>query len=635
MGTSDYKIGYLSSLSNHNYSTMQPPIPSGTVLRDRYIVKHVIGQGGMGRTYTAQDTERFNETCVLKEFIPATQSPEIIAKAKELFQREANILYQIKHPQVPEFRATFEADGRLFLVQDYVEGKTYRALMNERRRQGDHFSETEIVKLLMQLLPILSYLHGRNIIHRDVSPENLMLRSQDQLPVLIDFGVVKEAVTQLHSQAGLPQSTMAGKLGYAPPEQMQSGRAYANSDLYALAVTSIVLLTGREPQELFDDHSLTWHWEQFTTVSPALAHVLNRMLGYKPAQRYSSAEEVMQALQINQASLSEVKTYAVGRQVKPELTSLPEKTVYAGNQNHVTIPQQQSIPQNSQSSNGINVFWGILLVLFSGLASWAIASLIFNRPTIEPTPTPTPTSETSSPTPTFTPALTNINKNLEFAADGNSANATGKISADQTITYRLKARKGQKMTVSLTGSGLKMTLKYEDQKPIDNTSSDIDLGYWSGRLPATGAYFITISTTPGTTETNYTLDVQLESTTPTPTPTPTPSPTPTPDPTSTPLPTPTESVPVPSSRSFTGSLRSGDVKIYPVSVRSGQTMIVILREGLDNVRLEVLDPSGNPVYGRVDNNAMQVDNTVSGEYQIRVSTQRDAPTSFAVDVSAR
>jgi len=108
---------------------MQPPISPGTVLRDRYIVKQVIGQGGMGRTYTAQDTERFNEICVLKEFIPATQSPEIIIKAKELFQREANTLYQIRHPQVPEFRATFEADSRLFLVQDYVEGKNYRTLI--------------------------------------------------------------------------------------------------------------------------------------------------------------------------------------------------------------------------------------------------------------------------------------------------------------------------------------------------------------------------------------------------------------------------------------------------------------------------------------------------------------------------
>jgi serine/threonine protein kinase len=131
------------SLSSHNRSSMQSPIPQGSVLRDRYIIRNVIGQGGMGRTYVAEDTERFHEVCVLKEFIPLTQSPEVVVKAKELFQREANTLYQIKHPQVPEFRATFEAEGRLFLVQDYVEGRTYRQLLAERRQQRTKFTEAE------------------------------------------------------------------------------------------------------------------------------------------------------------------------------------------------------------------------------------------------------------------------------------------------------------------------------------------------------------------------------------------------------------------------------------------------------------------------------------------------------------
>ena len=95
----------------------------------------------MGRTYLAQDLERFNETCVLKEFIPPQDSQEVTEKAKELFRREASVLYQIRHPQVPEFRATFESEGRLLLVQDYVEGKNYRVLLLERIREGKTFSE--------------------------------------------------------------------------------------------------------------------------------------------------------------------------------------------------------------------------------------------------------------------------------------------------------------------------------------------------------------------------------------------------------------------------------------------------------------------------------------------------------------
>ncbi|HBK61993.1 MAG TPA: serine/threonine protein kinase, partial [Cyanobacteria bacterium UBA11166] len=111
---------------------MEPAIASGTILQNRYHLIRVLGQGGFARTYLAEDLNRFNEPCALKELIPPQTESQGIDKSKELFQREATTLYQIKHPQVPEFRATFEQDGRLFLVQDYVEGKTYRELLNER-----------------------------------------------------------------------------------------------------------------------------------------------------------------------------------------------------------------------------------------------------------------------------------------------------------------------------------------------------------------------------------------------------------------------------------------------------------------------------------------------------------------------
>ncbi|MFN7859095.1 MAG: protein kinase domain-containing protein, partial [Pseudanabaena sp.] len=309
---------------------MQPPFPQGFVLKGRYAIRSTIGQGGMGRTYLAQDLERFNETCVLKEFIPPQDSLEVSEKAKELFRREASVLYQIRHPQVPEFRATFESEGRLLLVQDYVEGKNYRNLLLDRLKSGQTFSENEVFALLQMLLPVLSYLHNHNIIHRDISPENLMLRSLDNLPVLIDFGVVQETNAKLNSQMGIPSSTVAGKAGYAPPEQLQSGNAYANSDLYALAVTSIVLMTGREPSELFDSINLAWNWQQYANVNPAFARVINQMLSYKPANRYRSADEVMQALQIAQASFSGAKTYVVGRPVPANVAaSIPQRTVLA------------------------------------------------------------------------------------------------------------------------------------------------------------------------------------------------------------------------------------------------------------------------------------------------------------------
>jgi serine/threonine-protein kinase len=626
---------------------MQSSLPQGAVLRDRYIIQKVIGQGGMGRTYIAEDTERFNEICVLKEFIPLTQSPDVVSKAKELFQREANTLYQIEHPQVPKFRATFEAEGRLFLVQDFVEGKSYRELLSERRQQGAKFSESEVITLLKQVLPILSYLHNRKIIHRDISPENLMLRLPDRIPVLIDFGVVKETATQLQSHLGLPQSTVAGKPGYAPPEQLQTGHAYASSDLYALAVTVVVLLTGKEPQDLFDRDNLTWQWQRFAPVNPNLAKILSRMLSYKPAQRFQSAEEVIQALQ--GARLSEIKTVAVGRQPSPDqLADLSEKTVYAAN------PRSKKLTPsaNQGQGGGINIFLGTLLVLISGIASWAIASVIFerSRPTEPVTKAIDNTSNqtTVAPTPTTSePSLTNINKSLNFSPDPNRAAVNDKITTGQSVTYRLNGKKGQKMTASLTGPGLQMTLNFEDQKPIDSRASNIRVGYWQGKLPANGAYFIVVKTTPGVSESNFNLEVQLEDA-PTPTPKPTPtasgSPTPTETPSLPPIPNNSnpdtkpqvtskniEFPPGNFATSVTDTVRPNEVIRYRVGILEGQTFDVRVVEG--DVKVEIFDPAGNLVGNITGGGEQQISSTLAGNYKIRVTSNTES--NFRLDLLAK
>jgi serine/threonine-protein kinase len=500
----------------------------------------------MGRTYLAQDLERFNETCVLKEFIPPQDSQEVTEKAKELFRREASVLYQIRHPQVPEFRATFESEGRLLLVQDYVEGKNYRNLLLDRLKVGQTFSENEIFALMQQLLPVLSYLHGHNIIHRDISPENLMLRSQDNLPVLIDFGVVQETTAKLNSQMGIPASTVAGKAGYAPPEQLQSGNAYANSDLYALAVTSIVLLTGREPSELFDSINLAWNWQQFANVNPAFARVINQMLSYKPTNRYRSADEVSQAMQVAQASFSGAKTYAVGRQVSSNVAAnIPQRTVVAGasNRNPVNYGTQNPPNRSTSGGGGVNWFLGILIILVAGVGSWAITSFFFsrNRATTNPT-------ETAIASPTATPTTANIktiNTSLELKSVNEGLNrgfSSDKIAAGQVVNVRFNGEKDELVTVSLTGADLQMTIQSDDQVSLDRKAIDNATGYWQGRLKKDGVYYIKIRTT-GTNETTYKLDVQLEAPvkaqpTPTRTPTPSPTATPTDKPTATPTPSP-------------------------------------------------------------------------------------------------
>ena len=280
---------------------MQAPIPDGTILQNRYRSIQVLGEGGFGRTYLAQDGDRFNEPCVLKEYNPNFEGTYALNKSKELFQREAQILYQIKHPQIPAFRATFEEQKRLFLVQDYVEGKSYRSLLDDRIEQKRTFTQKEMVKFLQQMLPVLAHIHDKGIIHRDISPDNIILRDGDCLPVLIDFGAVKDvAQTQLISSDGSEdavQGTTVGKLGYSPAEQLQTGKVDATSDLYALAATAVVLMTGRKPQDLLDKSTMTWRWHSLVpTLNPRFGQLLNRMLSYRPENRYQSANEVANAL---------------------------------------------------------------------------------------------------------------------------------------------------------------------------------------------------------------------------------------------------------------------------------------------------------------------------------------------------
>ncbi|AFZ14387.1 serine/threonine protein kinase [Crinalium epipsammum PCC 9333] len=278
------------------------PIHVGKIIDNRYRIVRCLGQGGFGRTYLAEDITQGNQNCVLKEFAPQDQPGSQLQKAQELFEREGSVLYKLQHPQIPRLREMLRSNlsGKefLFLVQDYVEGGTYYQFLETRKRQGKTFSEDEIRELLLQILPVLSYIHSLNVIHRDISPDNLIKRQADGLPVLIDFGGVKvlqaTAFAWLNYKNILP--TRLGKAGYAPEEQLKQGTVAGNSDLYALAVTALVLLTGKQADELYDTYNAVWRWGEIN-VSPQLQAVLKKMLAYKMRDRYQSASEVIQALQ--------------------------------------------------------------------------------------------------------------------------------------------------------------------------------------------------------------------------------------------------------------------------------------------------------------------------------------------------
>ena len=308
------------------------PLTPGLILTNRYRIVRQLGYGGFGRTYLVEDNYRFNELCVVKQFAPQSNDPYVLQKSQELFQREANVLYQLKHDQIPQFRETFQESFQnqlsLFFVQEYVPGKSYRTLLEERRQRGLHFNESECKDLLCKLLPVLEYIHSLGVIHRDISPENLILRQRDGLPVLIDFGGVKQVAVTLASEFGnvTNTATRLGKMGYAPEEQIRAGKVFPHSDLYALAATILVLLTGKEPQLLIDPQTLKWNWDKECSLSPQFAQLLEKMLAYPARDRVSSASQVLHFLQrgvISSASEQNSPT----TQPPPELNNSTQNTI--------------------------------------------------------------------------------------------------------------------------------------------------------------------------------------------------------------------------------------------------------------------------------------------------------------------
>ncbi len=616
---------------------MQPPIPTSTILQSRYRILSVLGQGGFGRTYLAEDQGRFNELCAIKELTPPQDNPYALEKSKELFQREAQTLYAIQHPQIPQFRATFEEDQRFFIVQDYVEGSTYRSLLDERKSRGYVFSESEVTQLVKQVLPVLAYIHGKGIIHRDIAPDNIILRDRDKLPVLIDFGVVKDLATRIQAQETVKQHTTVGKLGYAPTEQMQTGRAYPNSDLYALAVTAVVLLTGREPQDLFDENTMTWRWQRYVNLEPTFGQVLNRMLSYRVSDRFQSATEVMQILQ-SPATIAPLPATPPPSNVQPTNVSKAE-TVAIGHRNDPTVA-----PTNLQSRNDPSIptrssLWddpwavfaiGTGLVLLTGLGAWTITRALMNagQPIASPTPTPTitaspspTTTPTPKPSPSPSPSPDPVTYSQQLDLTSGAATRSGTLRSNETLNFIIPANQGQQLNASLGGEGVLLSVLAPNRDPVDNAANRVT--NWSGELPFTGNYTVQLRTVKGISKSNFKLNASLQ----TPTPSPAPSPSPTPSPTVT-----EEVIGIPQGQTgvqVSNTVNASTTRRYLINVRPKQTLSLNLSQG---ARFTVRYPDGRAVEDGANLQNWQGIVPTGGSYQVEVTSDRETSFTLGVDV---
>ena len=269
-------------------------------IQDRYRALKVIGQGGFGKTFLAQDESKPSQPrCVIKQFI--YDDPATLREAQRLFEQEAVRLDDLgKHNQIPELLAHCEQEGRQYLVQEFIDGEN---LLQELKRSG-RFSEAKIKELLLDLLPVLQFIHVGNVIHRDIKPENIIRRSDGKL-VLVDFGAAKMATKTALAKTG----TVIGSAEYMAPEQTR-GKAVFASDIYALGVTCIYLLTNCEPRYLFSDHEDKWVWQDFLNgdiVSTDFTIMLDKMLEKALIKRYQAVYEILQEIHPSQKK-QQVKT---------------------------------------------------------------------------------------------------------------------------------------------------------------------------------------------------------------------------------------------------------------------------------------------------------------------------------------
>ena len=340
------------------------------LLNDRYRILDTLGRGGFGETYLVEDRHLPSQRkCVLKQLSPIVEQSEIPSWMKERFQREAAILEELgeENQQIPRLYAYFTEQDKFYLVQEWIEGET---LAQKQQRDGN-LNPHQVQAILVQLLPVLDFLHQRQIIHRDLKPENIILRYSDRLPVLIDFGAVKEAMSttaNLHNNSS-SFSISIGTPGYMASEQA-AGRPSYSSDLYSLGLTAIFLLTGKAPQDLATDPNTgEIIWQEYTkNIDPKLVSVIDKAIKFHPRDRFNSALAMLSALNTSQKNNPTI-------QVAPA-ASLKETQTYGGTVKYDNQTEVRSIVRNNPI---VKILLFLLALIGLGMGTFAVGfTLIAN-----------------------------------------------------------------------------------------------------------------------------------------------------------------------------------------------------------------------------------------------------------------
>ncbi len=268
---------------------------SQELFRDRYLVLRMIGRGGFGVTFLAKDVSLPGKPlCVIKQLCPKFSDPPALLKARKRFEKEATILSKLgSHSQIPMLLDYFVVDGDFFLIQEYIRGIT---LARQVRRHGC-LSETSAKSFLREMLLLLQYVHSHQVIHRDIKPQNIIRSDEDGRLVLIDFGAVKEQIAQVgDSSVKIPTTQFVGTMGFAPPEQFAL-RPVFGSDIYALGITCLYLLTKKPPLDFRTDRQTgEIQWQNLIELSQPFGNILRKMIKVSLQGRYKSVGQILHDL---------------------------------------------------------------------------------------------------------------------------------------------------------------------------------------------------------------------------------------------------------------------------------------------------------------------------------------------------
>lgn len=470
----------------------------------RYLVKDVLGQGGMGAALLATDKRLDNKLVVIKELISEGTDPQKFRDDELNFKREVVTLAHLDHPLIPNVTDNFEESSRFFMVQEYVEGEN---LEDHMARLRQPMKERTVLIHAVEILDVLHYLSEQTppIVHRDIKPANIIISSKDKRAHLVDFGIARADVAR---NARRKQTSALGTPGYAPPEQYQ-GNADPRSDLYALGATLHHLLTNRDPRDY-----PPFHFPPARTFNQQLSleveDLLQRTLSLDKNQRYQSAaamkhdvEEILYTRfgvasgALGNYSTSGVNTAAI-KAASPQLslpvtptvpsppTPLPPIAQRAGH----LAPLKPAVRSNHTRRNLVLAL--LVVVLLVGLGYGALKILTTSRATPGPTAHVTATVNPTTAAPTATPASTSSPIGVTKAADGEylgisdgtfAFDTTGLADAalKQQAAAALKAGQASQATdlftqaVSQQTNDAEALIYLEDQRVLANSSFHVTI----------------------------------------------------------------------------------------------------------------------------------------------------------------